>query len=375
MLRLLLSQLLGRRDWRDDVSAYLDDELTPRDRLRVEARLAQSEEMRTYLEDLREMRSVLRGFASQPARAPFQLTPEMINSNTATEIRPSGVERALRVSMTTAAIGVATFSAVLIFDAVDRPSVAFTPTSAGDASIPVPTAQIVTDQVVQQVSVADDAGPSSVTVVSIESAQQQQASVAAYRQEQSAAGDQELAHAQEQAEQQAQQRARQQAFQDQEVQQQYEEQDFQQAASDPSRRALNASRDGAEVDEEQVSAADVVSPKQEAPAESSSQAADEEVAGQQVQAADVASVAEQQDEQPVAHTEQTESQVETRTVATSVRQVETDWPLEQRPQTSSVRVATDPAWEAPVQIVLAIIAFGATFAWLFLTFMDRRRQT
>jgi len=72
--RLISSILLRRGDWREDVSAYMDDELSPRERARVEARLAESEEMREYLADLEDMRSVLRSFEPAHSAAPFQLT-------------------------------------------------------------------------------------------------------------------------------------------------------------------------------------------------------------------------------------------------------------------------------------------------------------
>lgn len=358
-LRRLLVDLLGRRDWREDVSAYLDDELTTSERARVEARLAQSEEMRAYLDDLREMRSMLRGFASESVRAPFQITPEMLNTRTATQIRPGAIERALRVSMTTAAIGVATFSAVLIFDAVDSPSVAFTPTAAGDQSTSVPTVQIVTDQVEQQMTGADDSGTASVTVVSIESGEPEQPAQQAAIQEQ-------------QAQQEAQEQAYEEEQYQQEYQEQFQEQDYEQAANDPSRRALTAGRANGASEQETVNAEDVVArPDEQAVEQSSSPAQETSVA--EVSEPEAVSAPDEEETEP--QVVQVDTTSETRTVATSVRHVETDWPLEQRPQTSSVRVATDPAWEAPVQIVLAIIAFGATMTWFLLTVMDRRRQT
>lgn len=370
ILRRLLTDLLGRRDWREDVSAYLDDELTASERARVEARLAQSEEMRAYLDDLRDMRSVLRSFASESVRAPFQITPEMLNTRTATQIRPGAIERALRVSMTTAAIGVATFSAVLIFDAVDRPSVAFTPTAAGDQSTSVPTAQIVTDQVEQEVAGADDSSVASVTVVSIESGEPDQAAQQTAAQEQQA--QQAQAFELEEAEQEAQEQAVEEEQYQQEYQEQYHEQDYEQAANDPSRRALTAGRANGASEQETVNAEDVVArPDEQAVEQTSSPVQETSVA--EVSEPEVVSARDEEEAEP--QVVQVDATSETRTVATSVRHVETEWPLEQRPQTSSVRVATDPAWEAPVQIVLAIIAFGATMTWFLLTVMDRRRQT
>ena len=71
--------LIGRRDWREDLSAYMDGELSARDRMRVEAQLAESAEMREYLADLEEMRSALRALGPAPGATPFQLTTEMLN--------------------------------------------------------------------------------------------------------------------------------------------------------------------------------------------------------------------------------------------------------------------------------------------------------
>ena len=163
--------LLTRRDWRGDASAYLDDELTPRQRNQFEARLARSNEMQEYLDDLRQMRTALRGYAAESVRAPFQITPEMLASQTAAPLRTTRIERALRLSMATAAVGVATFTAVLIFDAVDRPTVTFTTTSAGDTRADAPAAQVVVERATAQESAA---GGSAVAVASIASSASQQ---------------------------------------------------------------------------------------------------------------------------------------------------------------------------------------------------------
>ena len=139
--------LIGRRDWREDLSAYMDGELSARDRMRVEAQLAESAEMREYLADLEDMRSALRALEPAPGATPFQLTTEMLNDPALVALRPTAATRALRLSMSTAALGVATFAAVMVFDAVDSPTVTFTTTSAGDNGAGVPTAAVVTDEV------------------------------------------------------------------------------------------------------------------------------------------------------------------------------------------------------------------------------------
>lgn len=77
---------ISSRDW-EDLSAYLDGELTPRERSRLESRIEARAELRAALEELRKTRMVLR---SQPrVRAPrnFTLTPQMVGMQM--ERRPS----------------------------------------------------------------------------------------------------------------------------------------------------------------------------------------------------------------------------------------------------------------------------------------------
>lgn len=68
---------ISSRDW-EALSAYLDGQLTQKDRLRLEQKLQASSDLRLALEELSRTRTILR---SQPAlRAPrsFTLTPEMV---------------------------------------------------------------------------------------------------------------------------------------------------------------------------------------------------------------------------------------------------------------------------------------------------------
>jgi hypothetical protein len=79
---------LSSRDW-EALSAYLDGQLAPNERARLEKRLQGSHDLRTALEELRRTRAVLR---SQPRlRAPrsFALTPEMVGRHAARP-RPAG---------------------------------------------------------------------------------------------------------------------------------------------------------------------------------------------------------------------------------------------------------------------------------------------
>jgi hypothetical protein len=64
------------RDW-EALSAYLDNQLKPKDRVRLESRLEQSPELRSALEELRRTRAVLRSQRRLRAPRNFTLTPEM----------------------------------------------------------------------------------------------------------------------------------------------------------------------------------------------------------------------------------------------------------------------------------------------------------
>lgn len=385
--RLISSLLLRRADWREDVSAYMDDELSPRDRARVEAQLAESTEMQEYLADLEEMRSVLLRFDPEPSAVPFQLTTEMLNDPSRVAATPSSTARALRLSMSTAAVGVATFAAVMVFDAVDSPTVNFTTTAADDQAARVPTAAVVTDQVEvaaqpQRSSASDStqaAGRPESAVAAAEEAQEEEVvtvtAVAASQEQQEAA--EEMAQ-EEEAEAAVEQAQEEQA--EEEAEEQAAKQATDEAASDPSRRALTAGRGSGSGDTRGVRVEGVVAQQQEdAEAEQamadSSEAESQTAAGAtgDQQAQDEAAVAASsppagQDEQ------QTAAETETRSVATSIARGESDWPLEQRPRSSTVQLASDPSWERPVQIVLAAIAISATVFWLVLTIVDRRRR-
>ena len=64
------------RDW-EALSAYLDNQIKPKDRVRLESRLEQSPELRSAFEELRRTRAVLRSQRSLRAPRNFTLTPEM----------------------------------------------------------------------------------------------------------------------------------------------------------------------------------------------------------------------------------------------------------------------------------------------------------
>lgn len=384
-LGLSILSIIGRRDWRDELSAYLDDELTPQERVRVEARLAVSDEMQEYLADLQDMRSALRSFAPVSASAPFQLTPEIVERGTRSQLAASRATRALRMSMATAAVGVAAFAAVMVFDVIDSPTVTFTTTQAGDSASGVPTAQVVTEEVELQSQSAEESGVAAVTQVSSRSEQPDRGDPPAADVEQMEAEEEAAVAA---VEVEAQEEALEPEAQQEEAEENWEAQQAeptQRDDDDPSRRALTAGRkakEGGEGDAQDVTAAGVVAGDEAAAADDGAEAsqsndAEETVsssADEQVAEPDVAS-SDDADQDVEASKAEPQSETEKRTVARSVRHTESDWPLEERPRSRSVELATDPSWERPVQIVLAAFAVAATVFWLTLAIVDRRRRT
>ena len=399
------SLLIRRADWREDVSAYLDDELSPRDRIRLEARLSESEEMQEYLADLQNMRSVLRRLEPAESSTPFQLTTEMLEDSTRMRVQPAGTARALRLSMSTAAVGVATFAAVMVFDAMDSPTVNFTTTSADVQTARVPTAAVTTEQVeVQTVSdegaqvATDEAASASSsepeTVIALaQDAQEEEerATVAAVASEQEAQQAGAVDDAVEQAQEQeaaAQEAVEQEeaaheteAYQEEQAQQQVQAMSADEAEADPSRRALTAGRRSGTSQAKSVNVEDVVEQQEQAEAaeataevsesatqEQAAEASAEQGSPEDSSAVESSASAASDDQQASA------AETETRSVATSVARGESDWPLEQRPRSTTVRLARDPSWELPVQIVLAAVAISSAVFWLALTIVDRRRR-
>lgn len=384
-LRVSILSILRRRDWHDDLSAYLDDELTPQERVRVEARLAVSDEMQEYLADLQDMRSVLRSFAPAPAATPFQLTPEIVERGTRSQLAASPATRALRMSMATAAVGVAAFAAVMVFDVIDSPTVTFTTTQAGDSLNSVPTAQVVTEEVELQSQSAEESDVAAVTQVSSGSEQPGRGDPPAAEVEEMEAEEEAAVAA---VEVESQEQAMEPEAQQEEAEENWEAQQAeptQRDDDDPSRRALTAGRkakDGGEGDAQDVTAAGVVAGDEAAAAEDGAEAVQlndaEETVSSSVdeQAAEPDVAASVDDDQDVEGAmAESQSETEKRTVARSVRHTESDWPLEERPRSRSVELATDPSWERPVQIVLAAFAVAATVFWLTLAIVDRRRRT
>ena len=70
------------RDW-EAMSAYLDNQLKPKDRVLLESRLEKSPELRSAFDELRRTRAVLRNQKSLRAPRNFALTAEMAGIRTA----------------------------------------------------------------------------------------------------------------------------------------------------------------------------------------------------------------------------------------------------------------------------------------------------
>ncbi|MBC8504302.1 MAG: hypothetical protein ISR58_11195 [Anaerolineales bacterium] len=71
-----MKEQISRRDW-ERLSAYVDDQLTPHERSRVEERLGNEPRLRDALDDLRMTRAAVKSLPQMPAPRNFTLTPEM----------------------------------------------------------------------------------------------------------------------------------------------------------------------------------------------------------------------------------------------------------------------------------------------------------
>ena len=73
----MMTMKISKKDL-EALSAYLDNQLTARDRARLETRLQENDDLRTALEDLRRTRAILRAQPKMRAPRNFTLTPEMV---------------------------------------------------------------------------------------------------------------------------------------------------------------------------------------------------------------------------------------------------------------------------------------------------------
>ena len=79
---------ISSRDW-EALSAYLDDQLSTKERARLEARLQSSPELKNGLDELRATRAVLRSQPKLRASRNFALTPEMVGVKQPTRAYPA----------------------------------------------------------------------------------------------------------------------------------------------------------------------------------------------------------------------------------------------------------------------------------------------
>lgn len=75
-----MKEKISRRDW-ELLSAYVDDQLSERERARIETRLAGDANLRTAVDDLRVTRAAVKSLPTLRAPRNFTLTPEMAGQN------------------------------------------------------------------------------------------------------------------------------------------------------------------------------------------------------------------------------------------------------------------------------------------------------
>ena len=68
---------ISRKDW-EVISAYLDDQLKPRDRARLESRLKADSNLRKAVREMHQTRALLRSMPSMKAPRNFTLTRDMV---------------------------------------------------------------------------------------------------------------------------------------------------------------------------------------------------------------------------------------------------------------------------------------------------------
>jgi hypothetical protein len=78
---------LSPKDWQQ-ISEYLDDQLTPKEKNRLEERIRIRPELRDGLEELRHTRLVLRSVPKRRAPHNFTLTPEMVRPRSLSHLFP-----------------------------------------------------------------------------------------------------------------------------------------------------------------------------------------------------------------------------------------------------------------------------------------------
>ncbi|MBC7225735.1 MAG: zf-HC2 domain-containing protein [Thermoflexales bacterium] len=98
--------MLGKNRARERVdewlSAYIDGALSPRERARLEARLAEDPDLRARLESLQRTVALVRGLPAVPAPRNFLLTPAMVRPPAPTVRQPPSAARRLAPALTLA---------------------------------------------------------------------------------------------------------------------------------------------------------------------------------------------------------------------------------------------------------------------------------
>lgn len=123
-----MTNRVSNRDY-EALSAYLDGELTPKERSRLESRMLSQPELRKALQDLRQTRQVLRAQARLRPRRSFTLTPEMVGGY---KPRKIGLQLFPAFGLTAALASLA-LVVTFVFGFLNRPadmSVALAPQSA-----------------------------------------------------------------------------------------------------------------------------------------------------------------------------------------------------------------------------------------------------
>ena len=188
-------RLPGRVDWHAEVSAYVDGELSASDTARLEARLAQSPELRAHLDDLRAFDAMMRRTAARPAAANVPPTPAMLElAGRAPQSEFQARRRTPFLTPVTAgalsATVAAVFAALMVFDVLDPGTIQYSQTSASSVSqdtVSIPTREVVTQtreepvaaQAEPESAAADQAEPELATVASLQDEAEQEAEQAA----------------------------------------------------------------------------------------------------------------------------------------------------------------------------------------------------
>ena len=122
----------------------MDDELSEAERIRVEAKLAESAEMRAYLEDLRALHGLFQR-VEMPISEPPPV-PASLFADTRRAPAPMVNAGALRLAMSSAAAGIAVFVAIMVYDVLDSPDIPVSfSTGAAQVEAEVPTARVTTE--------------------------------------------------------------------------------------------------------------------------------------------------------------------------------------------------------------------------------------